>query len=185
MRVQRGNSQFARLCTATISRACWTLPVTSCSCTCTSSLMDGTIRQGITPSCQIPNTRAGSHDVTRALKKNKPRDPRDSPREHMCPAPVTCTVHSADRTHRAGHVGVPHTCSRTEPIHSEFSTQPDLCPSAGSAISPRAFPDRVLTLATVLAGVSSEAQHGLPVLYRADPARSRMQLQPLPGIFLP
>ena len=36
---------------------------------CTSSLMDGTIRQGITPSCRTPNTRAGSHDVTRALKK--------------------------------------------------------------------------------------------------------------------
>ena len=33
---------------------------------CTSSLMDGTIRQGITPSCRTPTTRAGSHEVTRA-----------------------------------------------------------------------------------------------------------------------
>ena len=33
---------------------------------CTSSHMDGTIRQGITPSCRTPTTRAGSHDVTRA-----------------------------------------------------------------------------------------------------------------------
>jgi len=32
---------------------------------CTSSLMDGTIRQGITPSCRIP-THTCSHDVTRA-----------------------------------------------------------------------------------------------------------------------
>ena len=45
-KVQRGNSHIAHLCTATISRACWTSPMTSCSCTCTSSLMDGTIRQG-------------------------------------------------------------------------------------------------------------------------------------------
>ena len=38
---------------------------------------------------------------------------------------------------------VSHTCSRKEPIQSEFSTQPDLCPSTGPATSPRAFPDRV------------------------------------------
>ena len=40
-----------------------------------------------------------------------------------------------------------------------------------------------LTLATVLAVVSSVARHGLPVLYRADPARSQLQLLPLPGIW--
>ena len=39
-----------------------------------------------------------------------------------------------------------------------------------------------LTLVTLLAGVSYVAQYGPPVHDRADPARSRMQLQPLPGI---
>ena len=106
MRVQRGTSHIANLFTATISRACWTLPVTSCCCTCTSSHMDGTIRQGITPSCRTPTTRAGSHDITRALKKKQTsRSEGLSTRAHVPLPSVTCTVHSANRTHHAGHVG--------------------------------------------------------------------------------
>ena len=41
----------------------------------------------------------------------------------------------------------------------------------GISYSPRAFPDRVSTLAAVLAAVSPEAQHGQLVHDRADPAR--------------
>ena len=57
MRVQRGNSQFALLYgnyqprMLDLARDVMQLP-------CTSSLMDGTIRQGFTPSCRIPTTRA-------------------------------------------------------------------------------------------------------------------------------
>ena len=96
---------------------------------------------------------------------------------------VTCAVHPANRTHRAGHVGF-HTRAHVQnPSVPNPPTQPDLCPSAGSATH-RAFPDRVLTLATVHAGVSSVARHGPPVHYRADPGRSQLQLLPLPGIDL-
>ena len=54
---QRGNSQFAHLRgnsqprTLDLARDVMQLP-------CTSSLMDGTIRQGFNPSCRIPTTRA-------------------------------------------------------------------------------------------------------------------------------
>ena len=57
---------------------------------------------------------------------------------------VTCTVHPANRAHRAGHVEFhtrAHVKNRSSP---NPATQPDLCPSAGSANPPRAFPDRVL-----------------------------------------
>ena len=60
----------------------------------------------------------------------------------LCPS-VTCAVHSANRTHHAGHVGF-HTRVRVKnPSSPNPSTQPGLCPSAGSAHPPRAFPDRV------------------------------------------
>ena len=72
---------------------------------CTSALMDGTIRQGITPSCRTPTTRAGSHDVTRALKKKQTSQSDGfSTRAHVLFPSVTCTVHPANRAHRAGHV---------------------------------------------------------------------------------
>ena len=57
MRIQRGNSHIALLHgnyqprTLDLARDVMPLP-------CTSSLMDGTIRQGFTPSCRIPTTRA-------------------------------------------------------------------------------------------------------------------------------
>ena len=95
---------------------------------------------------------------------------------------VTCAVHSANRTHHAGHVGFHTRAHVKNPSVPNSPTQPGLCPSAGPANPPRAFPDRVLTLAAVHVGVSSVARHGPPVRCRADPARSRSQLQPLPGI---
>ena len=47
-----------------------------------------------------------SHDVTRALKKKKQTSQSEgfSTRAHVLCSSVTCTVHSANRTHRAGHV---------------------------------------------------------------------------------
>ena len=142
MRVQHGNSHIAHLCMATISRARWTSPVTSCSCRVPRPFMDGTIRQGITPSCRIPHHTC-SHDVTHALKKTNLAI-RGVLHASTCALPICnlrralCEQNTPCRSRR-----VSHTCSRTEPIQSEFSTQPDLCPSAGSATSPRAFPDRV------------------------------------------
>ena len=110
---------------------------------CTSSHMDGTIRQGITPSCRTPTTRAGSHDVTRALKKTNLAI-RGVLHASTCALPVR-NLHRAfweQNTPRRPR-RVLHTCPRKEPVRSEFSTQPDLCPSAGPATSPRAFPDQV------------------------------------------
>ena len=95
---------------------------------------------------------------------------------------VTCTVHPANRAHRAGHVG-----SHTR-AHVKNPSVPNSLPSL-TFVRPR---DQLLTacvsgpgltLVTVLAGVSSVARHGQPVHYRADPGRSRLQLPPLPGIW--
>ena len=55
---------------------------------------------------------------------------------------VTCTVHPANRAHRAGHVGFHTRAHVKNPSIPNPSTQPDLCPSVGSANPPRAFPDR-------------------------------------------
>ena len=82
MRIQRGNSHIALLHgnyqprTLDLARDVMQLP-------CTSSLMDGTIWQGFTASCRIPNHTC-SHDVTLRIAKSKPRNLRGSPREHMC-----------------------------------------------------------------------------------------------------
>ena len=80
--LQRGNSQFAHLRgnyqprMLDFARDVMQLP-------CTSSHMDGTIRQGITPPAGL-RTHVQAAMTSLAHKKNKPRDPRDSPREHMC-----------------------------------------------------------------------------------------------------
>ena len=84
MRIQRDNSHLAHLRgnsqprTLDLARDVMQLH-------CTSSLMDGTIRQGFNPSCRIPNHTC-SHDVTLRIPKSKPRSPRGSPREHLCSA---------------------------------------------------------------------------------------------------
>ena len=95
MRIQRGNSHLSLLHgnyqprMLGLARDVMQLP-------CTSSLMDGTIRQGFTPSCRIPNHTC-SHDVTRALKKkNTSQSVGFSTRAHvLCPS-VTCAMHSAN-----------------------------------------------------------------------------------------
>ena len=107
-----------------------------------------------------------------------------STRAHvLCPS-VTCAVHSANRTHHAGHVGF-HTRVRVKnPSSPNPATQPSLCPSAGSATSTACVSGPGLTLAAEHVGVSSVARHGPPVRCRVDPGRSRLQLQPLPGFCL-
>ena len=133
-----------RFCTAIISRARWTLPVTSCSCRVPRPFMDGIIRQGFTPSCRIPNHTC-SHDVTRTLKKTNLAI-RGVLHASTCALPVRnlrhalCEQNTPRRSRR-----VSHTCPRKEPIQSEFTTQPGLCPSAGLATPLRAFPDRAST----------------------------------------
>ena len=76
-------------------------------------------------------------------KKQTSRSEGLSTRAHVPLPSVTCTVHSANRTHNAGHVGF-HTRAHVQnPSSPNPPTQPDLCPSAGSANPPREFPDRV------------------------------------------
>ena len=130
--------------------------------TCSSVIDDGEMDEyyaisGLGELCRHPR-----------IKKNKPRNPRDSPREHMCSCPsVTCTVHPANRAHRAGHVEF-HTRAGVKNPSS-----PNSLPSL-TFVRPRdqlfhrvRFRTGSLTLATVHAGVSSVARHGPPVLYRA------------------
>ena len=97
---------------------------------------------------------------------------------------VACTVHSANRTHHAGHVGF------NTRAHVKNPSVPNSLPSL-AFVRPRdqlfhrvRFRTGSLTLAAMHAVVSYVAQHGQSVHYRADPARSRSQLQPLPGIWL-
>ena len=183
MRIPARQLAHRALCTAMHSRARWTLPVTSCSCRVPRPFMDGTIRQGFTPSCRIPTTRAAMTSPC-ALKKQTSQSEGFSTRAHvLCPS-VTCTVHSANRTHRAGHVGF-HTRVRVEnPSSPNPATQPGLCPSAGSATSTACVPRPGLTLAAEHVGVSCVARHGPPARYRVNPAWSQMKLSPLPGFCL-
>ena len=84
MRIQRGNSHLVLLHgnyqprTLDLARDVMQLP-------CTSSLLGRHHPAGIY-SLLPDSDHTCSHDVTRALKKNKPRNPRGSPREHMCSA---------------------------------------------------------------------------------------------------
>ena len=97
------------------ARALCTLPVTSCSCTCTSSLMDGTIWQGFTHSCRIPTTHAAMTSPCASRKANL----------------AVRGVHHANKY--ALLVGASQTHSRGKPVRSESVSQPNFCPSAGSA----------------------------------------------------
>ena len=119
MRIQRGNSHIALLHgnyqprTLDLARDVMQLP-------CTSSLMDGTIRQGFTPSCRIPNHTC-SHDVTLRIAKTN-LTIRGVLHASTCALPVRnlrralCEQNTPRRSRR-----VSHTCSRREPIRSEFS----------------------------------------------------------------
>ena len=142
MRISSAATRSSRFCAAIHSRARWTLPVTSCSCRGPRPFMDGTIRQGFTPSCRIP-THTCSHDITLRIPKTN-LAVRGVHHASTCALPVRnlrralCEQNTPRRPRR-----VSHTCPRKEPIRSEFTTQPGLCPSAGSANPPRVFPDRV------------------------------------------
>ena len=172
MRISSAATRTSRTCAAIISRACWTLPVTSCSCRVPRPTWTEPSGSDSLPPAGFQPTRAA---MTSPAHKKKQTSQSEglSTRAHVpCPS-VTCTVHPANRTHHAGHVGF-HTRAHVQnPSSPNQTTQPGLCPSAGSATSPRAFPDRVLTFAAMHAGVSSVAQHGQPVRCRVDPARSK------------
>ena len=107
-------------CAAIRSRALWTLPVTSCSCTCTSSLMDGTIRQGFNPSCRIPTTRAAMTSPCASPKANLAV--RGVHHASTCALLVRnlcralCEQNTLRRPRR-----VSHTRSRREPVQSKSS----------------------------------------------------------------
>ena len=92
--------------------------------------MDGTIRQGFT---LLPDPdHTCSHDVTiRIPQKQTSQSEGFTTRTNvLCPS-VTCAVHSANRTHCAGHVEF-HTPVRVEnPSIPNSSTQLTFCPSEG------------------------------------------------------
>ena len=115
----RGNSQFAHLRgnsrprTLDLARDVMQLH-------CTSSLMDGTIRQGFTPSCQTPTTRAAMTSLCASPKANLAL--RGVHHASTCALPVRnlrralCEQNTLRRSRR-----VSHTRSRREPIQSESS----------------------------------------------------------------
>ncbi len=104
--------------------------------------LDGTIRQGFTPSCRIPTTRAAMTSLC-APHKHTSHSEGLPTRTHVLRPSVTCAVRSANRTPCAGHVEL-HTHARVKnPSIPNPSTQPTFCPSRDRQHSPRTFPDRV------------------------------------------
>ena len=94
---------------------------------------------------------------------------------------VTCAVHSANRTHHAGHEEF-HTRVRVEnPSSPNPTPQPGFCPSVGSATSTAGVPGPGFTPAAEHVGVSCIARPGPHARCPANPARSPLQLRPLPG----
>ena len=145
--------------------------------------MDSTIWQGFTPSCRIPTTRAAMTSPC-APQKQTSQSEGFSTRAHvLCPS-VTCAMHSANRTHHAGHVGFHTRVHVKNPSVPNSTTQPGLCPSAGSATSTACVSGPGLTLAAEHVGVSYVAQHGPSARCRVDPGRSQLELPLLPGICL-
>ena len=102
-------------------------------------------------------------------------------RAHVLCSSVTCAVHSANRTHRAGHVEFHAPACVENPSVPNSATQPGLCPSAGSATSTAYVSGPGLTPAAEHVGVSCAARHGPHARRCANPARSPLQLRPLPG----
>ena len=129
--------------------------------------------RALLPPAGFQPTRAAMTSPAHKNKKKTSQSEGFSTRAHvLCPS-VTCTVHSANRTHHAGYVGFYTRAHVKNPSH------PNSLPSL-TFVRPRdqlhhrvRFRTGPLTLAAVLAGVSPVAQHGPPVRYRADPARSR------------
>ena len=86
------------------SRTCWTLPVTSCSCRVPRPLWTEPSGRDLLPPAGLqPHVRAA---MTSPAHKKKQTSQSEglSTRAHELRSSVTCTVHSANRTHRAGHV---------------------------------------------------------------------------------
>ena len=135
MRVQHGNSHIAHLCTATISRACWTLPVTSCSCLVPRPSWMEPSGRALLPPAGFRTTRAAMTSPAHNKKKQTSQSEGFSTRAHVLFPSVTCAVHSASRTHHAGHVGFYTRAHVKNPSVPNSTTQPGLCPSAGSAPS--------------------------------------------------
>ena len=137
---------------------------------CTSSHMDGTIRQGFTPPAGFqPHVQAAM--TSPAHKKKTSQSEGFSTRAHVLCSSVTCAMHSANRTHSAGHIEFRTRVRVENPSVPNSTTQPGLCPSAGSATSTACVPGPGLTRAAEHVGVSCVARHGPPVHCRANPAR--------------
>ena len=161
-------TRTSRFCAAIHSRALWTLPVTSCSCTVPRPFTDGTIRQGFT---LLPDSDyTCSHDVTLHIQKQTSQSEGFPTRAHVLCSSVTRAVYPANRTHRAGHVEF-YTRVRVEnPSCPNPATQPGLCPSAGSATSTAGVPGPGLTPAAEHVGVSCVARPGPHARCCANPA---------------
>ena len=113
--LQRGNLHIAHLCTATISRAGWTLPVTSCSCRVPRPLWTAPSGRDSLPPAGFRTTRAAMTSPAHTQKHTSPSEGL-STRAHVLCSSVTCAVHSANRTHHAGHGRAEHMCSRGESL---------------------------------------------------------------------
>jgi len=141
------------------------LPVTSCSCTCTSSLHGRHHPAGIY-SLLPDSDHMCSHDVTLRIPKSKPRSPRGSPREQMCSARQSFTNTLAWRT-RPFQIHLPSLA---------FVRPWDRLTSTAGVSGPG------LTRANEHVGVSCQARPESYARCCANPARSPLQLQPLLGL---
>ena len=161
------------------SRTCWTLPVTSCSCPCTSSHMDGTIRQGFNPLCQIPTTRAA---MTSPCASKTNLAVRGVHHASTCALPVRNLRRAlCEQNTRAGHVGF-HTPARVENLSSpEFSYPAWLLSVAGSATFTAHVSGPGFTPASEHVAVSCAARPEPRARRRVNPARFPFQLRPLLG----
>ena len=126
-----------------------------------------------------------SHDVTLRIAKTN-LAVRGVLHASTCALPVRnlrralCEQSTPRRSRRVSNTRV----RVGNPSSPNPATQPGLCPSAGSATSTAGVPGPGLTLAAEHVGVSCVARHGLHARCCANPARSPMKLQPLPGLCL-
>ena len=151
-------TRTSRFCAAIHSRALWTLPVTSCSCRVPHPSWTAPSGRVSLPPAGSRTTRAAMTSPCSSQKQTSQSEGFSTRAHVLCPS-VTRAVHSANRTHRAGHVEF-HTRVRVEsPSSPNSSTQPGLCPSAGSATSTACVSGLGLTL--IAEHVGSRALHGM------------------------
>ena len=145
----------------------------------TSSLLDGTIRQGFL-SCWIPIILAA---MTSPCASQASLAFRGFPHASTCALPVRnlrralCEQNALCRPHRALHTRPPG-----EPLQSKFVSQPTFCPSAGSAQIHHGVSRPDITCADAHVAASCEARHEPRARCCANPARSPKQLRPLLGL---